>query len=46
MIGIISGQIEVDGENIQSNLRGWQNIIGYVPQHIFLTDDTIRKNKR
>ncbi len=40
----LSGQIEVDGENIQSNLRGWQNIIGYVPQHIFLTDDTIRKN--
>ena len=26
------------------NLRGWQNQIGYVPQDIFLTDDTLRNN--
>jgi len=34
----------VDGENIQSNLRNWQDHIGYVPQSIFLTDDTLRRN--
>ncbi|ASQ89827.1 ATPase [Prosthecochloris sp. GSB1] len=39
-----SGSIAVDGKNISENLRGWQNCIGYVPQSIFLTDDTVRKN--
>jgi ABC-type multidrug transport system fused ATPase/permease subunit len=39
-----SGCISVDGQDITSNLRGWQNHIGYVPQDIFLTDDSIRRN--
>ena len=26
------------------NLRSWQSLIGYVPQHIFLSDDTIASN--
>ena len=26
------------------NVRGWQQCIGYVPQHIYLSDDTIAKN--
>lgn len=39
-----SGQLLVDDRNIQENLRGWQNNIGYVPQSIFLTDDTLRRN--
>lgn len=39
-----SGVVKVDGVDIQSNLRGWQNQIGYVPQSIFLTDDSIRRN--
>ena len=38
------GKICVDSININQNLRSWQNIIGYVPQDIFLTDDTIKKN--
>ena len=38
------GQIKVDGEDIYQNLRAWQNQIGYVPQHIYLTDDTLRRN--
>ena len=38
------GSIKVDGQNIHNNLRSWQNKIGYVPQNIFLTDDTIKKN--
>lgn len=38
------GYVSVDGEDIQRNLRGWQNTIGYVPQSIYLTDDTLRRN--
>jgi ATP-binding cassette, subfamily B, bacterial PglK len=39
-----SGVIKIDGVDIQTNPRGWQDQIGYVPQSIFLTDDTIRSN--
>lgn len=38
------GNILVDGRNIQPNLRSWTNIIGYVPQTIFLTDESLRHN--
>jgi ABC-type multidrug transport system fused ATPase/permease subunit len=30
--------------DIRTNLRGWQDRVGYVPQTIFLTDDTLRRN--
>ena len=39
-----SGIIAADGIDIQQNMRGWQNQIGYVPQSIYLTDDTLRQN--
>jgi ABC-type multidrug transport system fused ATPase/permease subunit len=39
-----SGEVQVDGRNIQENLRGWQDQIGYVPQSIFLADDSLRRN--
>jgi ATP-binding cassette, subfamily B, bacterial PglK len=39
-----SGTIYVDNKNIQMQLRGWQDQIGYVPQAIFLTDDTLKRN--
>ena len=39
-----SGKVEVDYKNIQQNLRSWQNQIGYVPQSIYLTDDTLMRN--
>ena len=38
------GRVLVDGHDICENLRGWQAQIGYVPQSIFLTDDTLRRN--
>lgn len=38
------GEILVDGNNIDANIRGWQKQIGYVPQSIFLTDDTLKNN--
>ena len=39
------GTLEVDDKIItQNNLRAWQSIIGYVPQHIYLADDTVASN--
>jgi len=39
------GSLEVDGKIIdKNNLRIWQNSIGYVPQQIYLSDDTIEAN--
>jgi ABC-type multidrug transport system fused ATPase/permease subunit len=40
----VAGVVRVDGHDIQSSLRHWQDQIGYVPQAIFLTDDTLRRN--
>jgi ABC-type multidrug transport system fused ATPase/permease subunit len=47
MLGLLppaTGKILVDGQDVQNNLRSWQNQIGYVPQSIYLTDDTLRRN--
>lgn len=38
------GEVRVDGKDIQQNLRNWQDQIGYVPQSIYLMDDTLRRN--
>jgi ATP-binding cassette, subfamily B, bacterial PglK len=39
------GSLEIDGKIItKQNLRSWQRSIGYVPQHIYLTDDTVEAN--
>lgn len=39
------GQIMIDDVEINhQNRRGWQQMIGYVPQDIYLSDDTIRNN--
>ena len=35
------GNIEVDGKIItKKNIQSWQHSIGYVPQNIYLIDDT------
>lgn len=47
LLGLItpcSGVVKVDGVNIQTNLRGWQNQIGFVPQTIYLSDSSLRCN--
>ena len=37
--------MEVDGNVInENNIRSWQGNIGYVPQHIYLSDNTIAAN--
>ncbi|WP_088012479.1 ABC transporter ATP-binding protein [Gottfriedia acidiceleris] len=38
------GSILVDGKNIVELKSVWQKKIGYIPQTIFLTDDSIREN--
>ncbi len=39
------GTLEVDGKIItKQNSRSWQRSIGYVPQHIYLSDDTVASN--
>ncbi|MDB9443704.1 ABC transporter ATP-binding protein [Sphaerospermopsis kisseleviana CS-549] len=38
------GDITVDGISVYKNLRAWQNMLGYVPQSIFLIDDTLERN--
>lgn len=48
VLGILApetGEILVDGVPLgPGNLRAWQRNIGYVPQHIFLVDDSIAAN--
>lgn len=39
-----NGEIIFDGVNIDSIPREWSRIIGYVPQSVFLIDDTIIEN--
>lgn len=38
------GQVLVDGKPIESNYFEWAKMIGYVPQSVYLIDDTIRNN--
>lgn len=40
-----SGSMKVDQVEIsKTNVRAWQSLIGYVPQDIYLIDDTIQSN--
>jgi len=39
------GSLEIDGKLITKlNTRSWQRNIGFVPQHIYLSDDTVAAN--
>jgi ATP-binding cassette, subfamily B, bacterial PglK len=39
-----SGRILVDGRNLHDNLASWQQNIGYVPQTVYVIDDSVRRN--
>jgi ABC-type multidrug transport system fused ATPase/permease subunit len=39
-----TGNITVDGKNINTNFYSWYQNIGYVSQNIYLSDDTIKNN--
>lgn len=45
LIQPLSGTLSIDGVNLSAqNVSVWQRSIGYVPQSIFLADDTIARN--
>lgn len=48
ILGLLTAQqgtLEVDGQTItEHNKRAWQRAIGYVPQQIYLADDTVAAN--
>lgn len=47
VLGILepqSGQVCVDGTDIRDKMAAWHHSIGYIPQSIYLMDDTIRAN--
>ena len=39
-----AGRVTVDGIDIRDNLRGWQDMVGYVPQTSYLCDESLRSN--
>ena len=39
-----AGSVTCDGLDISANLNGWHENLAYVPQDIYLVDDTIRAN--
>jgi ABC-type multidrug transport system fused ATPase/permease subunit len=39
-----SGRILVDGRDMKDDVAGWQRNLGYVPQDVYLMDDTVRRN--
>jgi len=47
LLGVVvptEGRILVDGIDVTSGVGSWQRQIGYVPQEIYLLDDTIGRN--
>jgi ABC-type multidrug transport system fused ATPase/permease subunit len=47
ILGLIkpnNGNVQIDGIELNINASNWNKLIGYVPQTIFLTDDTIINN--
>jgi len=47
ILGILyqqKGSIQADGYAIPENSSEWKKKLGYIPQAIFLTDDTIKRN--
>ncbi len=40
----VAGRVLVDGVDIQPHLPAWQRQIGYIPQAVYLLDDTLRRN--
>jgi ATP-binding cassette subfamily C protein len=47
LLGLLSptsGRVLIDGEPLEGRQRAWQRQIGYVPQDVYLLDDTLRRN--
>ena len=44
LLKISNGKILIDNQNLYANLGNWQSLLGYIPQDIYLIDDTVLKN--
>jgi ATP-binding cassette subfamily C protein len=47
IIGLLvpeSGKVEVDGQDLQYQLQAWHSQLGYIPQSIYLCDDSLSAN--
>jgi ATP-binding cassette subfamily C protein len=47
ILGLLSptnGRITVDGADLSNSSKPWKRRIGYVPQNIYLIDETLRRN--
>lgn len=44
LLEVKSGNVYADGVNVKEHYRQWLKNVGYVPQIIFMLDDSIRKN--
>jgi len=44
LLKVQTGHIYADGQDIMEHYRGWLQNVGYIPQMIFMLDDTIRNN--
>ncbi len=44
LLRVQEGQIICGGKNVFDNYPSWLSHIGYIPQSIFLTDDSLREN--
>lgn len=47
LLGVIepdSGEVLLDGEPLYERRAGWQRAVGYVPQDVYLVDDTVSAN--
>jgi ATP-binding cassette subfamily C protein len=47
LLGLLSptsGRVLIDGEPLAGRERAWQRQVGYVPQDVYLLDDTLRRN--
>jgi ABC-type multidrug transport system fused ATPase/permease subunit len=47
MLGLLhpqSGSVSINGQRIDDVKQDWQKAIGYIPQTIFLMDDSLRRN--
>lgn len=44
LLKLQEGQILADGVEVREHYQSWLKNVGYIPQNIFMIDDTIRKN--
>lgn len=44
LLQVQEGQITADGVDVMTHYRAWLKNVGYIPQMIFMLDDTIRRN--